>query len=182
MNSDFDYAQACIPDRWAVLGCALLPFSVGHNLLLERVQSPFAISGQINLQDLILAVKICERDYEAGEYLLAHGNTLGLRLFSWRATWKAALNKKLLETHAEAFAEYLKQGIQKPKNIWKDSAAELTYAPNVGITVRDLMNHYGYSRSEVLNMPMRQAVFERYLILERDKTITWKEPWEMGAA
>lgn len=177
MSPDLDYAQRCIPDRWRVLGRPLLPFSVGHNLLLERVKSPFAISGKLTLQDLILAVWICERPFEQGAGGLLNGDCFSLRWFTWNASLWSAMQKNLLQTHAEAFSEYIQAGIKKPK-VWTDKAAEQTYAPTVLIIARDLCNHYGYSWEYVMNMPMARAIIERYGILEKDKTISWPEPWE----
>lgn len=181
MTPDFDYAEACIPDRWMILGRMLLPFSVGHNILLERVQSPFSITGNVELADLVQAVWICERDFESGERALLNGNTFALRMFARGAEFRSMLQKNLLKKNASAFAEYVQSSLRKPHGIWKDSKAELTYAPSLMILIRDLANHYGYSRSEIMNMPMRQAVFERFAVLERDKTISWPEPWESGA-
>ncbi len=180
MSADFEYAEACLPDRWRVLGRQLLPFSVGHNLLLERIQSPFAIGGKLQIEDLIIAVAICERTFEAGSELLLQGNTLSLRMFSIGVLMRAAIQKNLFEKHATAFSDYTQRAIQKPKGIRTDAEAKITYAPALLVLIRDLTNHFRYSFSEIMDMPMRRAVFERYSILEKDRTISWPEPWEKG--
>jgi hypothetical protein len=182
MDSHFEYSEDCIPDRWRVLDRMLLPFLVGHNLLLTRVQSPFAVGGAVNIPDLVLAVMICERSYEEGEKALLTGNTFRVRMFTRGTTLRAWIDKTFLKTHTDAFKEYVKKGERSTRGVWKDSKAERTYAPIIGVKIRDLMNHYGYTRSQVLNMSMRQANTERNLILERDRTITWPEPWETGVA
>lgn len=52
------------PEPTTLLGLKLLPFSLGHLLLLHRVESAFVMGGRPEYEDLALAVFICSRTYE----------------------------------------------------------------------------------------------------------------------
>lgn len=53
------WPQAILYEPPKVLGKTLRGFSAFHALMLEAVQSPFMVGGKADLQDLILAVRIC---------------------------------------------------------------------------------------------------------------------------
>jgi hypothetical protein len=44
-----------------VMGLRLLPYSVGHSLLLHRIGSPLVIGGEVSRADLMEAVMVCSQ-------------------------------------------------------------------------------------------------------------------------
>lgn len=69
---------AAIPDAWEILGVRLRPFSLGHVILLHRIESPFIrgwdATNPPNFDDLALAVLLCSESYEVGLEILENPN------------------------------------------------------------------------------------------------------------
>ena len=180
MDFDRDFAEAVLPDRWKAAGLRLAPFAVGHKLLLHRIGSPFATGeGTVGAAELMDAVWICSRPYAEGVSSIGRGP--GLRWKLWSALTAVRLsNPEIFKRECAAFTAYIEAAHKRPAKVRTDSEAGTTSAPFVMLLVRDLMNHHGYSFAELMEMPLRRAVFERFGILEIDGTVSWPEPWEFG--
>lgn len=188
MHPDLDYASALLPDLYRVLGVSLKHFKVGHMVLLNRIESPFVFQSDdqirgAGVKDLIVAVEICRRTYADGVRKLYSGKA-GLieKAVAMKRAFYCEREEEYFLRNATAFMEYIATAIQPPKGIWKDGKAGVTHAPEIMVKVRDLANHYGWSFEDIMEMPYRRAVFERYAILELDPTIKWKSPVERMAS
>lgn len=182
MGCDYDYAEACLPDRWTVLGVRLPAFTVGHLLLLERIESPFAGGGQPDESDLIKAVWICSGSYKTRAKQLwkpFHKQLFGVFWMLWMFRKAVALKfrKGLLAREVSKLNSAVSYGQRKPADgkIYHDPNAEKTYAPLVLILMRDLSR---YSQEEILNMPVTRAMFEREGLLEKSGGASFPEPAE----
>ena len=49
------------PQAPVVLGVRLVPYTVGHAIVLQRLGSPFVMGGEINPTDLVEAVTVCSQ-------------------------------------------------------------------------------------------------------------------------
>ena len=90
--TDADYLSALYPDEHRVLGLRLHPFTLGHALLLERLENPFLVGGRLpGLGDLRLALALCLRSYPRALALVEQPRRLRLALIlgTWRATARA---------------------------------------------------------------------------------------------
>jgi hypothetical protein len=64
------YLKAALPDRHTVMGVSLRPFAIGHQLLLERIRSPFAFIEPAKPEDLFIALLVCSQSHaDAAETL-----------------------------------------------------------------------------------------------------------------
>ncbi len=182
-NSIFRATQ---PEPYRILGLRLKPFSLGHFLILSRHGCSFVAPGAATAtrQDLVFACLICSMDYdEFNEWqgqspmtiwkqfktflsfvVLGHP-LLGLKL----AKECSATNADIIEwgnkvgvfdlpSKVALFQKYLAEHSASPKYwIEKPNAEEggSHWSQNVLLT---LTGELGFSQSQALNMPLREAL------------------------
>lgn len=182
-NADRDYAEACTPDVWKILGLKLLPYCEGHKQLLKRIGSPFAVGGLVDAGDLVSALLICSRSYEDGQRFISKRRAIRGVVTILFATIAGIFYPNFIKVRAEALDKYIQESEKLPRGIFRNQfgpdgkPAEKTYAPSALVYESDLCNHFHCTVSEVMNMPMRKATFLRYRLLEFDKLIRWRAPW-----
>lgn len=157
-----DFASTMVsPPRVRCIGVDLLPFSLGHWLMLRATQSRYA-RGEFPLyEDLIAGAFICAHTWEENQKLLRSPLRRWLKL----KLWGALAGKFDVVSAMLALSWHVKQGTQLPEQ-----------AKSKGISVRYLISEWdtrlfshllslGYSESEALNMPLMKAnaLFVAYL-------------------
>ena len=91
-----EFYKACIPDPVHVLGFKLRPLSLGHIIILHRIDSPFVSGKEFDLSDLASAVLICSLTYkEAIETILDPDLDRGSHL-GYRALFRFGRHRHLL--------------------------------------------------------------------------------------
>jgi hypothetical protein len=181
-----DFADAEIPDVWTIFGITLNHFCEGHKIVLRRIGSPFECGGEIRGRDLATALLICSLRYEDADWFISLKKLpFRARMFIRLIAFCEALNPTFVRARIDAFSQYIEEAERLPKGILRKKTpdgqpatsdgrpAELTYAPQALIQF-DLCHHFGWSRSEVLNMPLRAVTMARYRLLEIDKFVRWR--------
>lgn len=171
MNEIFNYSNAINPKVFTVCGVELKSFCMGHYLLLEQVNSPFLtddpnseIDWVSGISQFYLTLLICAQSYEDGLTMLN--------------------NEKLMEKSCKQFVKNLKKTMKKERdwNIYskigsfKEYITYFTEMPvfqverknngmGSGIDWKQTLftiakNEWGYSDSEILNMPLRRLFSE----------------------
>jgi hypothetical protein len=185
MNSEFDFAEACYPDRWKVLGKMLKPFTLGHSLLLSRLCSP-VIEGiavnKVRCSDLIQAVEICSRRFCEAEKWIAGKTTLALRLRSMRIAFACQFSNEFLKTEASKFSEYFSDSQMPPRGIFKKPGGSIASEPLPLLYFCDLASRFAITWEQLMDMPLRKANFIRHRLLAEDDRIRWRASWMEGAA
>lgn len=164
------FLRALVPEPYTVLGRKLKPFSIGHEILLERFGSHYALTSEKapGYSDLILSVFICSRTFEECLSDLAH-KRCGLRLRAWGwycgsfDVWEAK----------RFFARYIAEHATWPKKFWveKDISSKRSGAPFVQALKVRLQKDMGYSESEALNAPYSVALWNYMTALENSGVI-----------
>lgn len=168
------YADACQPAKWRLLRVNLRPFSIGHMLCLLHVRSPFvcADAKEIKSTHLAEAIWYCSMPYEKALKATNRKLPLRFRFWAWKLAFIFELRPDLFEERVRQFAKYIAES-GAPVDIWtSDKATTGTTPPMLGYK-RVLMSHYGYSASEVLNMPFRQAIYEACAYSESEGAISF---------
>jgi hypothetical protein len=177
-----EYLKAVLPDRHAVLGVRLRPYSLGHDLLLERLGSPFYTLASVpDFTDLALAVNVCAREFHAAdEWLNSPGLPAEMKAFA-KSIVRDCKSKLDVPAKVDAFVEYVAAGKRVPEFRWQESEHTEVIAlesPTVQVVKVALMARLGYTEAEALNCPYGLAwwnyvtLFEvegRMRLLDREK-------------
>jgi hypothetical protein len=163
VDQDIRYAKACKPDDWRIFGVGLRPYSVGHELLLSHIKG-----AEASLPFVLAAVFICAQTYERA----IAGLDWRWRLWALWVTLRCRFNRSLAASRAAMLADYMAEPIKQLPGLWRNSKSSRTCTTPLPLLLKlDLMQHYGYSEREVLNMPLAQAMWERYAWLESEGAI-----------
>lgn len=159
---DDTFYQAFFTGDSKVLGYYLKPFSLGHVLTLNAINSPLLDpEGVINPSDLLIALKVCSMSYP-------YDNSLKPSLLDLcKKLW---IEKKVerLRKYANIFNGYVQMHTSKPR-FWKDelgSSKELT-APSILSLAASLVSS-GLSQQETWEMSIGKAVWLDAAIVERN--------------
>lgn len=165
-----DFYRAFIPDSFCVLGKKLLPLSLGHLIILNRIGSPFVVQSDdpADVGDLGVAVWVCSRNYRDGCDFIASDDkesTLykwGSRLrrnplFFWcqrRINWEEAF---------AVFKDYIEQGTNCP--VWgieeneKRGSYQIDTSP-YQIVRSELLHCTSMTDEEILDRPWSVCLWD----------------------
>lgn len=156
-----DFYLSCVPEQIRVLGFALRPLSLGHIILLHRVESAFACGGSPDFNDLAISVLICSLKYK--EALNAFSDPdLDEFMRRWHARlsgldkWAVRLGlrkPKLVDFAVESaeFTRYLALHTKIPYYSFKEDDFSEIQCPPAQIVKVSLMRDMGFSESELLD-------------------------------
>lgn len=175
---------AAIPDTWEILGLKLRPFSLGHVILLHRIESPFIghqPKGSKLFDDLALAVLICSESYANGIQIL-HDPGLSKALRSWADSltgmnrWAVRLRLKKpnlinFEGPASEFSEYIKEHSKIPDYDFNPDDLREVHCPEVQLVKVALMREMGISESEILDRPWGLCLWDYVTMNAQDGKI-----------
>jgi len=163
------YLKAALPDRHTVLGVPLQPFSIGHQLLLERLRSPFAFVEPAAPEDLFIALLVCSQSHaEAAETLnspelpsIVSGFTKAiLRAATKPLHWWQRRKPVDLAAKLAAFEAYLAAARAIPEFEWNsDPTTELVTLGSHPLHVLKitLMSKLHFTEEQALNCPYALA-------------------------
>ena len=141
---------------------------VRHSQLLEQL----GIGQSCSRSELVTALKVCSLQPAKAEAFAFGG---GICVRSIWSMIVMRLRPALFFEAVEMFKAYLESSCKAP-GFWADTKQTRdTAMPPVLMIKRDLMHHYGYSESEVDNMPFGKAQFERLAIMEECGAIDFIE-------
>jgi hypothetical protein len=144
-----------IPENHCVLGTMLRPFSLGHHLLLERIDSRLAGCSHGEVQglrpeDLSLAVFICAVPFAATQEAIVRGEWKE-NYHRWNRTLKPHWWQRTrfdFDTEATRFLAYLKQGYQRAPVVRSAGGLPLS-APWECLLQARLQSH-GWSSQDIM--------------------------------
>ncbi|NBV22253.1 MAG: hypothetical protein EB141_10325 [Verrucomicrobia bacterium] len=165
-----DYLRAAYPDRHTVLGVSLRDYSIGHDLLLERIRSPFVVPGRAGADDLFIALLICSMDAGEAAELLNQPDLTGavadfaarqLRAASKPARWWQPARALNPDDYIAAFARYVGEAKQGwPGLDWnKGDSSEVVQLSShpLHVICITLMSELHFTEREALEMPYARA-------------------------
>lgn len=200
------YAEACIPETFTVLGLRLKPLSLGHFLLMRRLNCAFAsdVEIEISFSDLLVAVLICSMNYEdclaffdlpkikfwswqniksfgtAWYYGKKLGPT-GYEIRLWGREFYRQIKKKKdfnLLMEAKRFQRYITEGSQTPLYYeGKHSDDQKTSPAHWSIGLYSFLLTK-YDHRTAMNLPLRQAFMEYCKWAEEQGAIELFWPYE----
>jgi hypothetical protein len=163
------YFRAAIPEPYRILGRHLHPFSLGHYIILKRFGCAFVAdeAATATREDLIFGVFVCSLTYEEFHEWLNRKD-----LFKKVKKWGKKVGVFDLPSKAALFQEYIKAGQEHPKFWLEQEDDKPSGAHWVQSVITALTGSLGYSRSEALNAPLCQSLFDFYKHAENLGVVT----------
>lgn len=178
--SQQEFYVAHVPEPHRLLGVDLLPFSLGHLILLRRLESAFVTGGTPQMDDLVSAVFICSQTYsEAAEVLntgevdyleprLFFGNrVVRLPLAEAMRRWQQIAGEFDFNDRMEAFRIYMKAGSKHPLVSSVHGFKEDTMPSNcpfVQVVKATLMSRMNFHESELLDRSWSLCLWDYFTL------------------
>lgn len=166
------YADALFQDRHRACGVDLLPMTLGHALLLQRLGSPFA--GQrpalgekrpdISFSDILLVAFVCSRNWRSA------ARAVNRRRSAWWLRWKWVTRRWHISRDTMAFFAWHSVQWRSPSfsaNVSDASGLERG-AEWVHILTVFCCRNMGCSHSEALDVPLPVATLD-YLVFQEEQ-------------
>lgn len=166
------YQNAALPEPYRILGRKLLPFSLGHYMLLRRFDCAFIADEERipELADLIFGVLICERNYRQGERLVNDADAFTKASHELGKSNEGIEYLGLIEK-IKLFKDYIKDGSQMPP-YWNESRETRISGQHWSQSMLvSLMSELGYSRIDALNAPLTQVMADYLALAENNGSI-----------
>ncbi len=159
MTDDF-YAVA-VPEQRQILGLQLRPLSLGHIILLHRVNSAFVSEGIADYKEVAIAALICSLSFEDGQACLTDSDTPKLlQLLAEKITgvreWRVRFGLRKprvidLPANISAFSNYFKEGSSIPHYSFTPGDFKHIDCPSVQIVKVTLMRDMHFTEAEIMD-------------------------------
>lgn len=156
------YAEVMLPPRWTIGGYRLRPMTIGHALVLDRLESRFVIHdrGEPGAGDVALLIWVCGRPWRWAWWL---AGTWYFRRCLRRAA--AACRMSGSQATAQAIG-FLKWSFAGPEEL-DSGTGERLQSPPFALLKVGLMTTLGVSETEALDTPVARAVWDMAVAGER---------------
>ena len=164
-----DFYYAAVPEPVILLGQRLHPYSLGHHILLERFENPFAVGGDADVTDLFTGVLICCNEYDEFLKLIREDDIVSLV-----KRWSKNLGDFDANSIAQAFKDYIEDSFSNFPKYWvdekyKDSKSGSNFPQAIKLR---LLRSTNLTEKEILNRPLALSVWDVCTILEQDGAIS----------
>ena len=151
-----------------VMGLRLLPYSVGHSLVLHRIGSPLVVGGPVGRADLMTAVLICSQPIqESLAAIYSPFRNLVLKAWSWK------VKRLSVDAELDKWNEWMAGQSTAPEILMKQGSSRQLSMPWPERMLACCLE-IGLEEDTVLAMPIGDA--ER-LVLARAETHGDVELW-----
>jgi len=165
-----DYLLAALPDRFIILGQLLRPFSLGHLMILKRLNNAFVSGAEkitlADTDDLISGVLVCSNTYEEANETLQDPKLPGLL-----NQWGEKLGEFDILQKMREFSDYVTKGCTRPLLALPDEDGTTPGAPFIQRLKIVLQSELNQSESEVLNKPFGLALHDYFAFFEIKKAV-----------
>lgn len=159
-----DHLSSILPEQFTVLGQRLEPFTLGHAMLLDRLEcNPIRTP-----VDLITAVIVCASPWAAFEPTLRDNwFQIKMRVWSWRLRCRWKKDPVAFQKSAKLFRDYLADAINGPDILQEPSRkGGKLGAPWLHHLKVALQSKLGYTRNQALDLPVNEALWDYFTFAE----------------
>lgn len=149
------YAEAVFQGRERVAGARLLPMTVGHALLLQRLGSPFSPGDRppAEIGDCALAIEILRRPYPRA---VSAANSWRIRPWLW-LRW--VMLSFRFQFYRWKLLSFVSNSWTLPE-VWFNHAGEYSSGDPLRVIVNTLCAKLGRSAHDAMNTPLKQALWD----------------------
>jgi hypothetical protein len=170
MRKHNNYVEAITTDTPTLMCVKMRPFSIGHYLLMKKYDCAYVSDDPkpYTIEDLIMSIMICSREFDDFLNFIDDKSCM-----KWIKKWGKFVNKEVkgnvnyLTEKNKQFIDYINDGIRIPK-YWMAQNNESPRKSNrlIEHMITTLQGKLGYTRNEVLNCSLNQALYDYFLYLE----------------
>jgi hypothetical protein len=181
LDSWFQAQIVCPP---IICGVQLLPFSIGHEYILRRLDNPYLVGGPRTRESLLECIQICSRNMAKNRTWFAEiGTRWGTIKLAW---WAFRLRKLNLTIAGESFCQYMMDYVECPDH-W-DPASDVSgggkgsCAPWEYHLHRIMCEVYHYTADEAWDVPLARArcYFDAWAESNGDKSLVSEHEQELS--
>ena len=147
------FFQSIMAQPPVICGRRLLPFSIAHEYILKRIESPYIVGGPVTKQDVLAAIDICAHGWQDNAARLFGGVP---PVASWR-TWARRWRRVPLSTADRSLRRYMDDYSAVPEHWSAGGDGDGVRAPWEFHLARILMQHCGMSEAEAWDCPLSRA-------------------------
>jgi hypothetical protein len=168
MSPDVQFAATLFPDTPEIAGARLYPLTLGHALLLTRLESPLMPGNEraVTVADLALALEVCRRPWPRCVRAVQSGRSARAWL-SWRALRIHWLGDAEIVAQTTGLLDWLREQWRGPVTLAKEAEGEGSDAPLLASLVSAAMGDLGLSESGAMAMPVARVQWLLALHAER---------------
>lgn len=168
MSADVEFAATLFADTPVIAGAWLRPLTLGHALLLTRLESPLMPGNErdVTIADLALALEVCRRPWPACVGAMQRGRRAKAWL-SWRAFRLHWLSAVEVVTATTGLLEWLQGQWRGPKTLQGPTEGEGSDAPVLASLLAACMSDLNLSEAGALALPVVRAQWLLALQAER---------------
>ena len=167
--------EAQFPDTFRCLGVELQPLSIGHLMLLHRVNSPLIDDAErtVELDDLAFAVLICAQDYKES-WRIVNSGKIDRILETWAKDltviksfwpWLRKMKPINMALEMKAFRDYMEAGAFQPDFINREKEGRSTGVPALQHVKAYLLYRTTLTDEQILTRPYTLCLWD-YITLK----------------
>jgi hypothetical protein len=148
-----DFATIMVdPPRVRCIGVDLLPFSLGHLLMLHKLENRFVVGGFPHYEDLISAAFVCAHTWEENQRLV---NSWRARWILW--AWGKMAGRFEIPSQIITLHQAIRSAVEMPRQRKTSRGGTRGIISEWETRMFHQLRVLGYSDSEILNMPYARA-------------------------
>lgn len=141
-----DEAESFLPTRWTLAGHDIGPLTVQKYLILEQIRSPFVEGLDGSIEDLKALLWILSEQFD-------------LKSDGKKYTDKLSFKKTSVENFGQEVTDYIKWNFRASDDEGSEGSSPSLSGPHWAVSAVDMIaSQYGWSFSEIMEMPVRSAM------------------------
>ncbi len=156
------YRRLTLPTRFRVLGYTLVPFTIGHARIIDRIQLGEIADGA----SALLCAKLCSMPHEEAErWLVSPWIDAKIQWMTWRRRSLLA-SQAQVEKAVRVLGEYLDEATRIPQWSSKGASGSELGTPFAQHLRATLLSHLNYDPRTVDSTPYLQAMWDYVSFME----------------
>lgn len=189
-RTPFSYNEAINPREFIICSAVLRPFSLGHYILLEQIESPFitddpttSVPKDEGMTHFLMCLLVCSQTYEDNVKMFEDPIRLKKLAKAFQKNLLKSMKKEKdwnIYAKLMLFKEYIRFFTTMPIfQVERESdkvPSGIDWKQNLFTMAK---NEWGYTDTEILNMPLRRLFFEWCSVGEKTGAIRVQNAEEM---
>lgn len=181
MDAYKSYTDRILTPLPTILGLKLVPYTLGHSILLKSASSKFAVGGFKDCSDkeliseLVFALLVCSTSYDDFKQEVYQDKfTRNMRRYVAQLLSEVKASKEFnLLAKINSFASYLRNGTSTPLYYVTENGSDISSSAIEfeEAIISTLMAECNFTRDECLNLPLTETLSAYLLFAHKQGTV-----------